>query len=273
MRSTISVSRKFGPRFASSSGGTGTGCAAGDQRPAHRVVISGTVGEDEAVEAVVRLLGVAAGPGRALRPAAEGGDLGMSASEFGHRVGLLARGCDLEFVESLDARDGEERRIDHRHAPFLAVRRRDHEAQAPHALLGIVGVRVRRAEIEAPDHGILTLGEDLSVRQLRSGAVRLEHAGEANSFGVIAPVAERRAGGAGEAVDQASAASGARAKTIRPCRRRSRRRRRPRRRSARAIQWGCAESVGTLRAMSVLPSDNFESKPSTKGRAKAAFTA
>ena len=47
-------------------------------------------------------------------------------------------------------------------------------------------------EIEAPDHGILALGEDLSLRQLRSGAVRLEHAREANALGVIAPVAKRR---------------------------------------------------------------------------------
>ena len=165
----------------------------GRQRPAHRVVVSGTVGEDEAVEAVVRLLGVTAGPGRALRPAAEGRDLGMGAGELRHRVRLLARGGDLERAESLDRRDGEERRVDHRHAPFLAVRRRDHDAQAPHALLGIVGVRVRRAEIEASDHGILAFGEHLSVRQLRSGAVRLEHACEANALGVIAPVAERRA--------------------------------------------------------------------------------
>ena len=164
----------------------------GRQRPAHRVVVSGTVGEDEAVQAVVRLLGVAAGPGRAFRPAAEGRNLGMGASELGHRLRLLAGGGDLERAESLDRRHGEERRVDHGHAPFLAVRRGDHEPEAPHALLSVVGVWVRRGQIEAADYGILTFGEHLSVRQLRSGAVRLEHACEANSFGVIAPVAERR---------------------------------------------------------------------------------
>ena len=55
------------------------------------------------------------------------------------------------------------------------------------------GVRVRRAEIEAPDHGIFALGEHLRLGQRRAGAVRLEHAGEADALGVIAPMAERRA--------------------------------------------------------------------------------
>ena len=174
----------------------------GRQRPAHRMVVSGAVGEDESVEAVVRLLGVTAGPGRALRPAAEGRDLGMGAGELRHRVRLLAGGGNLELAESLDRRHGEERRVDHRHAPLLAVRRGDHEPQAAHALLGIVGVRVRRAQIEAPDYGILTFGEHLSMRQLRSGAVRLEHSREANSLGVIAPVAKRRAIWPSEAVDK-----------------------------------------------------------------------
>ena len=258
MRSVISVSRKFGPRFASSSGGTGTGCAAGvsDQRTAWSFPELSV--KIKAVEGVVRLLGVAAGPGRALRPAAEGRDLGMGAGELRHRVRLLARGGDLEIAERLDACDGEERRVDHRHAPFLAVRRGDHEPEAPHALLGVVGVRVRRAEIEASDHGILTFDEHLSVRQLRSGAVRLEHACEANSLGVIAPVAERRPRWPGEAVNELLRRQALAARTIRRYRRRWRRRTRPRRRSGRAIQWGCAESVGTLRAMSVLPSNNSD---------------
>ena len=126
----------------------------------------------------------------------------MSAGELRHRVGLRARGGDLERVESLRRRDGEERRVDQRHAPFLAIRRGDHEAQASYAHLRVLRVRVRRAEIEAPDHGIPALGEDLSPRQLRSGAVRLELAGEANSLGVIAPVAKRRARWRSEAVNK-----------------------------------------------------------------------
>ena len=154
---------------------------------------AGIVDQDEAVEAVESFFRVAAGPGSAMGPCAERRDLGVSLSELRHRVRLLACRRDLELVESLRRRDREERRVDHRHAPFLTVRRRDHKPQASYALLDVIGVRVWRAEIEASDHGKLALREDLSPRQFRSGAVRLEHAGEADSFGVVAPVAKGRA--------------------------------------------------------------------------------
>ena len=113
IRSAISCSRKSGPRFASSSGETATGCAAGKQRPSHRMLRAGIVGEDEAVEAVEPLFRVAAGPGRALGPVAELRELGMGADESRHRVRVLAARSEQELVERLRRRDGEERRIDH----------------------------------------------------------------------------------------------------------------------------------------------------------------
>ena len=59
------------------------------KRPAHRVVIPGTVGEDEAVKAVVALLGIAARPGRALGPGAERCELGIAPTNFAIASGSL----------------------------------------------------------------------------------------------------------------------------------------------------------------------------------------
>ena len=100
-------------------------------------------------------------------------------------------------------RDREERRVDHRHAPFLPVGGGDHEAHAAHAHRRIGRIRIGRAEIEAPEDRILAARQRLRARELRAGAVRLEHAGKADALGVVAPMAERRrAAGRRERVDK-----------------------------------------------------------------------
>ena len=139
-------------------GRDGDGLRFGDERPSHRMARAGAVGEEEGVEAVVGLLGVAAGPGRALRPAAEIRDLRVRLGEPLHRVGVLARRGLQELEEGLRRRHREHWRVDHRHAPFLAVRRRDHHAQAPHADRGVRGLGIGRAEVEAADDGVWPLG-------------------------------------------------------------------------------------------------------------------
>ena len=164
------------------------------QRPSHHMLRAGAVDEDEAVEAVEPIFRVAAGPGRALRPIAEGRELRMRGGECLHRVRVLARRGEQQLVEGLRCRRPE------RHggsimarAPFLSVRRRDPHSHAPHADRRIRRVRIGGAEVEAPEHRILAAGENLSLRELRSGPVRFEHAGEADALGVVAAVTERRA--------------------------------------------------------------------------------
>src|SRR5262249_19407895 len=94
------------------------------QRPAHDVLCAGTVDEDEAVEAVVALFRVAAGPGPVLGPVAKRRELRMRRGETRDRIGALALRAQ-QFVEGLRCRYREDWGIDHGTAPFLAVRRRD----------------------------------------------------------------------------------------------------------------------------------------------------
>ena len=119
------------------------------ERPAHRVLRAGIVGEDKGVEAVEPLFRVAACPGRALRPLAELRDLRIGFREGRHRVRVFAARCDQKLVERLRRRDREERRVDHGHAPLLPVRSRNAEPDPAHPDCRIRRVRIGRAQIEA----------------------------------------------------------------------------------------------------------------------------
>ena len=72
----------------------------------------------------------------------------MAGDEGLHRIRILAVRRQLQFIEPFWCRDREDRRIDHRGAPDLAVRRRQLKAEAPntHGKVGRIGVG--RSEVE-----------------------------------------------------------------------------------------------------------------------------
>ena len=133
------------------------------QRPSHRILRAGTVGEDEAVETVEPLFGVAAGPRGILGPGAERRNLGMRASECLHRVRVFALRGEQQLVKGSRRRDRKEWWVDHGAAPFLPVRRRDPQSDAPHPDRRIRRVRICRGEIEASEGRILAAGENLRL--------------------------------------------------------------------------------------------------------------
>ncbi len=164
------------------------------QRPAHRVLCTGSVDEDEAVEAVEPLFRVAGGPGPVLGPVAERRELRMCRSESRHRVRVLAPRRAQQFVEGLWCRHREDRGVDHGTTPFLSVRRRDPYSQATHPDGRVRRVRICGSQVEAPEHRIFPARQNRSLRKLGSGPVCFEDAGKADPLGMVAAVTERHPG-------------------------------------------------------------------------------
>src|SRR6266481_7842972 len=162
---------------------------------------AGIVDEDEAVEAVVPIFRVTAGPRRVLGPIAERCELRMRRNEILHRNRVLARRREQQLVEALRRRDREGGGIDHGAAPILSVRRCDAYPQAPYADRRIRRVRIGGTKIEAPENRILPAGENPGPRQLGPGSVCFEHAGKTDALGMVAAMAERRPGGGASAAN------------------------------------------------------------------------
>ena len=152
MRSAISVSRKLAR--ASRVPQDRDRLRRRGQRPAHRAVLSRWVGEDEAVEAIVALLRVAAGPGSAFAPSRRKPRIRDEPSRISssRRAPCSRRRSGARGRPRASRR--KERRVDHRHAPFLAVRRRDHRPKPRTRTLESSAFGLA-CQIEAPDHGIV----------------------------------------------------------------------------------------------------------------------
>ncbi len=126
----------------------------------------------------------------------------MRAGELPHGAGILARGSLQEFEEGAGFETGKNggsiSAIRHCCPSGVVIRTpRPRTLTVASAASGFGVPRLKR-----PTTGYCALGENLSGRELGAGAVRLEHAGEADALGVVAAVAERRAGRRGEGVDQ-----------------------------------------------------------------------
>ena len=156
-RSAISCSRRSGPRFARSSGGSVRVAppAAATIAPHVR---RRTVGEDEAVEAVVSLLRVAARSRARSWPRRRTGRSpdARRRSVFIAFGSLLAEA--ISSVEGLRRRYREEREVDHGGAPFLPSGVEILQSHAAHPDRCIRRVRIGGAEVEAAEDRILGRG-------------------------------------------------------------------------------------------------------------------